>query len=159
EGSITGARGAGQGRVAGPPSARYTGRWTAPAFPPRREDCFMDRYCSLFLVGLLAGTAAAQAPAEDRDPLPVGVPPDEPSGAPTTQLLKPAGQQVTFPGRPVARALLDGGKTMAVVNMKGLVFLDAATGTVRQTLAAPVGLSVVGLAAHGDRLFVSDAKD
>ncbi|HYT94984.1 MAG TPA: bifunctional YncE family protein/alkaline phosphatase family protein, partial [Gemmataceae bacterium] len=49
--------------------------------------------------------------------------------------------------------------TLAVQNKNNLIFLDAAAGTIKQTLASKVGLSVVGLAAEGDRVYTSDAKD
>ena len=54
---------------------------------------------------------------------------------PTNQILQPAGTQVTFPGRPVDLLLIDDGKTLVAKNMKDLVFIDAATGKVEQTLA------------------------
>src|SRR5262249_52896878 len=69
------------------------------------------------------------------------------------------GQQVTFPGRPVDLALTEDGRTLVVKNQRDLVFLDAATDAVRQTLAAPVGFSVVGLVVKGERVYVSDARD
>src|SRR5438046_2804763 len=116
----------------------------------------MDRFCLLLLAGVLAGSPFAQTPVAEGDQLPIGVQPDGRIVVPTNQVLKPAGQQVTFAGRPVALAWFDAGKTLAVMSMKGLIFLDAATGKIRQTLASPVGLSVVGLVAQGDRLFVSD---
>ena len=89
-----------------------------------------------------------QAPADDRNALPVGVQPDGRIVVPTNQVLKPAGEQVTFPGRPVDLALADGGKTLVVKNKNNLVFIDAATGEVEQTLTSPVGFSVVGLAVR-----------
>src|SRR5262249_8114928 len=40
----------------------------------------------------------------------------------------------TFPGRPVDLALADGGRTLVVLNMRDLVFIDVATARVKQTL-------------------------
>jgi YVTN family beta-propeller protein len=104
---------------------------------------------------------------------------------PTNQILDPAGVQVTFPGRPVDLALAEGGATLVVMNMKGLVFIDVAKGKVRQTLDLPgdspapfnpiaamkkpiapdgkghhipPGMSVVGLLVQGDRVYVSDSQ-
>ena len=39
-----------------------------------------------------------------------------------------------------------------------VVIIDAETGTIRQTLASPVGFSVVGLATRGDRVYASDVQ-
>src|SRR5262249_38115241 len=77
---------------------------------------------------------------------------------PTNQILKPAGGQVTFPGRPVDLALSEDGQTLVVKNMRNLVFIDVASGKVKQTLASPVGFSVVGLIVHGDGVYVSDVQ-
>src|SRR5262245_59063686 len=96
---------------------------------------------------------------DDQDKLKVGVQPDGRIVVPTNQILKPAGTQVLFPGRPVALLLLDDGNTLAVQNKTGLVFLDITTGKLRQTLPSKVGLSVTGLTALGGRVYTSDARD
>src|SRR5437773_2724685 len=83
--------------------------------------------------------------ADELERLKVGRQPDGRVVVPTNQVLQPAGAQILFPGRPVDLVLIDGGKTLVVKNLKDLVFLDVATGKVRQTLASPVGFSVVGL--------------
>src|SRR5438046_4050659 len=100
---------------------------------------------------------------DDRDRLTVGVQPDGRIVVPTNQVLKPAGTQVSFPGRPVDLLLVEDGRTLVVKNRNDLVFLDPATGKIKQTLAAPrqgrgqaVGFSVVGLAAVGDRVYAGD---
>ncbi|MCI0461048.1 MAG: SMP-30/gluconolactonase/LRE family protein, partial [Gemmataceae bacterium] len=97
--------------------------------------------------------------ADDRDRLSVGIQPDGRIVVPTNQILKPAGKQVTFPGRPVDLALIEDGRTLVVKNMRGLVFVDLATASIRQTLASSTGFSVVGLAMQGERVYVSDARD
>ncbi|WP_020471760.1 alkaline phosphatase family protein [Zavarzinella formosa] len=104
--------------------------------------------------------------ADERDTLRVGVQPDGRIVVPTNQILQPAGTQVIFPGRPVDLVQIDGGKTLVAKNMKDLVFIDTATGKVRQTLAmtAPKGaksggFSAVGLIAIGDRLIASDTQN
>src|SRR6516162_4602423 len=135
---------------------------------------------SCLLAALLAGAA------EEEERLKVGVQPDGRIVVPTNQVLKPAGTQVTFPGRPVDIALCDGGRTVVAKNIKGLVFIDVATGKVKQTLELPDdpylpfnpvaamkkpiapdgkghhypnGFSVVGLLVDGDRVFVTDSQD
>jgi YVTN family beta-propeller protein len=146
-----------------------------PAFP---------RILLLGVVGLAAGLAvAAQGPEQFK----VGLQPDGRVVVPTNQVLKPAGKQVTFPGRPVDLALTDDGKTLVVKNMKDLVIIDVATAAVKQTLELkgvpplaafdpdavmkrpiapdgkgshyPTGFSVVGLLVRGDRVYASDSKN
>ena len=107
---------------------------------------------------LLCSLALAQ-PADDRDKLTVGLQADGRVIVPTNQVLKPAGTQVVFPGRPVDLLLIDDGKTLVVKNKNNLVFIDAASAKISQTLDAKIGLSVTGLAAHGNRIYTSDVKD
>lgn len=120
----------------------------------RGSVCFL-----LFLV------AISPLCADERDTLRVGVQPDGRIVVPTNQILNPAGKQVTFPGRPVDLAFIDDGKTVVVKNMRDLVFLDAMSGEIKQTLELPklgnarLGFSVVGLAARGDRIYASEAKN
>ena len=100
------------------------------------------------------------AAADEFDRLPVGLQPDGRIVVPTNQILKPAGRQITFPGRPVDLALTPDGKTLVVKNLRNLLFLDAATAKIKQTLASPAkGFSVVGLVVSGDRVYVTDATD
>ncbi|HEX3148935.1 MAG TPA: alkaline phosphatase family protein [Gemmataceae bacterium] len=104
------------------------------------------------------------ASADERDQLKVGLQPDGRIVVPTNQILQPAGKQVTFPGRPVDLLLIDDGKTLVAKNMKNLVFIDAATGDIKQTLALPAtkglagAFSAVGLIAAGDRILASDSQ-
>src|SRR5436189_3166828 len=87
---------------------------------------------SLALIGL-----PLTASADERDKLKVGLQPDGRIVVPTNQILQPAGRQVTFAGRPVDLLLIDGGKLLVAKNMKNLVFIDTATGAIKQTLALP----------------------
>ncbi len=102
--------------------------------------------------------------ADERDQLKVGVQADGRILVPTNQILKPAGKQITFPGRPVDLALADEGKTLVVKNMRSLLFIDVASAEIKQTLALPrkgeprPGFSVVGLLVQGDRIFVTGAQ-
>src|SRR5262249_57357447 len=117
-----------------------------------------------------------------------GVQPDGRIVVPTNQVLRPAGKQVTFPGRPVDLALAEGGKTLVVKNMWDLVFIDVETAKVKQTLDLhpkqgpepvfsiknlltkpispsgkphghyPAGFSVVGILVRGERVYASDSQ-
>src|SRR4051794_7409075 len=96
--------------------------------------------------------------ADERDKLKVGLQPDGRIVVPTNQILRPAGTQVTFAGRPVDLLLIEGGRLLVAKNMRDLVFIDPATGAIRQTLALPAGakglaraFSAVGLVAAGGR--------
>ena len=114
---------------------------------------------------LLVTFALLPAAADDYDQLKVGVQPDGRIVVPTNQILKPAGTQVTVPGRPVDLAFADG-NTLVIKNMKNLVFLDAKEGKVVQTLplseakgaTTKSGFSIVGLLVDGKRVYVSDAQ-
>ncbi len=126
----------------------------------------MDSRClihpGVVLVLLLASTPAlgqSPAPGDDRDQLKVGVQPDGRIVVPTNQILKPAGTQVTFPGRPVDLALAEDGKTLVIKNRSDLIFLDIATGKIKQTLKSPVGFSAAGLLVLGDAVFASDVAN
>jgi YVTN family beta-propeller protein len=108
--------------------------------------------------------ASASVPADERDHLTVGLQPDGRIVVPTNQILQPAGKQVTFPGRPVDLLLIDDGKTLVAKNMKDLVFIDSATGAIKQTLPMSAhkkltgGFSAVGLVAAGDRILVTTSQ-
>jgi YVTN family beta-propeller protein len=116
------------------------------------------------IIGLLVLTALQ---ADEYDNLRVGLQPDGRIVVPTNQILQPAGQQITFPGRPVDLALAEEGRTLVVKNMRDLVFLDVASGRIKQTLALPTtkekkndpGFSVVGLVVEGSRVFASDTQN
>ncbi len=119
---------------------------------------------SCLLAAALAACAAALS-ADDFDRLKVGRQPDGSVVLPTNQLLRPAGKQLTFPGRPVDCALTDGGKTLVVKNLSDLLFIDTAAGRIRQTLALPqvkgkdeASFSVVGLVIDGGRVYATDSE-
>src|SRR5579871_4343736 len=111
------------------------------------------------LLGLLGAACWPISAADEQDTFKVGLQPDGRVVVPTNQILKPAGLQVTFPGRPVDLALTEDGQTLVIKNMRSLVFSEAATGQIRQTLASPVGFSVVGLLVRGNRIYVSDVQN
>jgi YVTN family beta-propeller protein len=134
---------------------------------PDRKSLYITAGKSLYRIKLnIEGFAVfwPQTPggSDELDRLKVGAQPDGRIVVPTNQILKPAGQQITFPGRPVDLAMLVDGKTLVVKNMRDLVFIDLAAGRVKQTLALPdekpsPGFSVVGLVAQGDKIRASDA--
>src|SRR4051794_37656357 len=108
-------------------------------------------------VGLLVSSSLARADEQQR--LKVGRQPDGRIVVPTNQILDPAGRQVLFPGRPVDLTLIDEGRTLVVKNFKDLVFIDASTGEIAQTLASPTGFGVVGLLAREGRIYATDSKN
>jgi hypothetical protein len=126
---------------------------------------------SVTLSGLLTLAAvlltwATLLPADDHERLQVGLQPDGRIVVPTNQILKPAGRQITFPGRPVDLAFAEDGRVLVVKNMSALEFIDLTAGKVNQTLPLPVpkegprpGFGVVGLVAEGERIYVTDAHD
>ena len=117
-------------------------------------------------LGLLFASLPA-AMADEIDQLKVGLQADGRIVVTTNQVIKPAGVQVTFPGRPVDLALAENGKVVVVKNMADLVFIDLATGKVRQTLSLArtsrkkedkASFGVVGLLVDGDKIYVTDAQ-
>jgi YVTN family beta-propeller protein len=103
--------------------------------------------------------------ADEQDRLKVGVQPDGRIVVPTNQIIKPAGRQILFPGRPVDLAFDQDGKVLVVKNMRSLVFIDVASERVFQKLSLPEGgdprpgFSVCGLVVHKNRIYASDAQD
>ncbi len=130
---------------------------------------FFTRFPPFLLVPLIAIVClyaeAAPPEGDDLDKLKVGIQPDGRIVVPTNQILKPAGKQITFPGRPVDLAFAEDGKTLVVKNMRDLVFIDVQRREITQTLASPkqlpssksVGFSVFGLLVKGKRVYVTDA--
>ncbi|MFO0845950.1 MAG: alkaline phosphatase family protein [Gemmataceae bacterium] len=83
---------------------------------------------------------------------------------PTGQLVRPAGESLSFPGPPVDLALAPDGKHLFVKDNRGVVVLDLAAWKVAQQLPFPgdkVGGSMHGLAvrADGKRLYATTAQD
>ncbi len=121
----------------------------------------MRSHLPLSVAAFLLCTLAAAA--DDLDQLKVGLQPDGRIVAPTNQVLRPAGRQVTFPGRPVDLALAEDGTVLVVKNMRDLVFIDLASRTRSSRRwrlpKAASGFSVVGLLVRGDRVYVGEVGD
>lgn len=118
----------------------------------------MNTKLATYLCVVLTVLASSLARAQDIDRLQVGLQPDGRIVVPTNQILSPAGKQVLFPGRPVDLTWLDDGRMVVVKNMKSLVFMDVERAEIVQTLASPVGFSVVGIVTHKGRIYASDVK-
>src|SRR5690349_18708699 len=58
---------------------------------------------------------------------------------PTSQVIDPAGNTVTFPGRPVDLALSPNEKLLAVKNINNIIFFNAGDQSIIQTLPIPRG--------------------
>jgi YVTN family beta-propeller protein len=120
--------------------------------------------CLVAFCGCLQLVAARGGAEDDLDRLPVGIQPDGRIVVPTNQVLRPAGKQIEFPGRPVDLAFADHGRTLVVKNQRDLVFVDAATLRVKQVLELPKkgdprpGFSVVGLLVKGGRVYGTDTQ-
>ncbi|MFM8270930.1 MAG: bifunctional YncE family protein/alkaline phosphatase family protein [Gemmata sp.] len=114
----------------------------------------------------LAGLLPTDGTADEHDKLKVGLQADGRIVVPTNQILKPAGVQVPFAGRPVDLLAIEDGKLIVAKNMRDLVFIDPATGKVVQTLALPAAakglsgaFSAVGLLAHNGRVYATDSQN
>ncbi|HEX7905469.1 MAG TPA: bifunctional YncE family protein/alkaline phosphatase family protein [Chitinophagaceae bacterium] len=81
---------------------------------------------------------------------------------PTSQIIDPAGTTITFPGRPVDLSLSPDETILAVKNMYNLVFFDAATQTIKQTLSIPEdgGNTFTGIAwsDNGNKVWTTDTR-
>ena len=114
----------------------------------------MSRPCFLFLGWFLLSCIWSRPafPADGLSQVKVGLQPDGSIVVPTNQVLTPAGQQITFPGRPVDLALADNGRTLIIKNMVNLLFLDVATGRIQQVLPLPTAPPLADFnpkASHG----------
>ncbi len=118
----------------------------------------------LFAVLAVAAVVPLAHSADEQDTLTVGEQRDGRIVVPTNQILRPAGRQITFPGRPVDVALAEDGNVLVVKSNRSLEFIDLATGRVKQTLtllsigSSKPGFGVVGLLVHGGRVYASDAQ-
>ncbi len=92
----------------------------------------------------------------------IGTQPDGSILVPTNQLLKPAGFQVYFPGRPVDLALIPGKGFVIVKNKNSLELIRLGDRTILQSLPFPrSGASFTGIyySEKNSKIYVSDARD
>jgi len=91
----------------------------------------------------------------------VGPQPDGSILVPTNQLLRPAGFQLLFPGRPVDLALSPDGKWLAVLNKNSLDLIRVLDRTIMQTLPLKGGGSFNGVtfSADGLKIYASQSRD
>lgn len=118
-----------------------------------------------------AFAVALSALSEEPDTTQVGALKDGRILLPTNQVLKPAGTQITFPGRPVDLKFAADGKTLIVKNQGELIFIDVEKAKITSTIPLGKkqigetdtqgkifeGMSVTGLALNDAKIFVSDA--
>ncbi|HYW35809.1 MAG TPA: YncE family protein, partial [Balneolaceae bacterium] len=90
----------------------------------------------------------------------VGPQPDSSILVPSNQLLRPAGEQVYLPGRPVDLTLTPDGKRLLIKNQHSLDLIRIRDRKVLQSLPYPAkGASYTGIlqSSNGKKVFVSDA--
>ena len=80
---------------------------------------------------------------------------------PTNQLLRPAGYQIQFSGRPVDLALSPNGKWLAVLNINSLNLIQVSNRSKIQSLKIKKGGSFNGItfSKDGKKIYVSQARD
>ncbi len=97
---------------------------------------------------------------QPRSDIRVGQLPFGEQSLPTKQIVRPAGAQAQFPGRPVDLALSPDAGTVYVKNLNNLLVLDATSWAVRQTLSYPgngASMHGIAVAADGSRIYVTGA--
>lgn len=108
-------------------------------------------------VALIAGASVLAA---QKEPARVGPQPGGAHMVSTAQMVRPAGDSLSFAGRPVDMALSPDGRTLYVKDNRGVVVVDVETWQTRQELLfARGGSSMVGIAvsADGTSVYVSNA--
>src|SRR5262245_45846662 len=142
------------GRCPGGGFAMCHGQFTMASSPsPGRPLLHQSLLAFAALLALLA-----TAPAPDR----VGRLPGGGTRLPTWQAVRPAGETLTFRGRPVDLALSPDGKTLFAKDNRGLVVVDAVGWKLAQELAFPAGGgSMHGLAvsADGQAVYATTAQE
>jgi len=121
------------------------------------------RFISAFFVLPLVLLFMLNSKAQNNEKnIKVGPQPDGSILVPTNQLLRPAGFQVEFPGRPVDLALIHNKELLVVKNRSSLDIIRIRDRTILQSLPlVKSGSSFTGLCVSEDekKLFVSDAKN
>ena len=91
----------------------------------------------------------------------VGVQEDNTRIVATSQIIDPAGETISFPGRPVDLALNNSGTVLAVKNNTSIIFMNADKHNVIQTLKLPAGgHSFTGITWSSDdqKVWTTDSK-
>lgn len=91
----------------------------------------------------------------------VGKQKDESYIVPTSQIIDPAGNSITFPGRPTDIALNPGETILAVKNLKDIVFFNVLNQTIQQTLNLPEGgntFTGIGWSDNGQKVWTTDTR-
>lgn len=152
-----------------PGPASVTLEWTGPegAFQLQRTTRLREADWQVigeltnrsFIVPL-SGTTAFYRVSQVRPDIAVGMLANGEQSVPTKQILRAAGHQIQFGGRPVDLALSPNGATVYLKNINNLLVVDTATWTLRQTLGYPgAGASLHGIAVskNGARVYVTGA--
>jgi YVTN family beta-propeller protein len=117
------------------------------------------RYLLQTLLAVMLISATVQIQAQS---MKVGPQPDGSILVPSNQLLRPAGFQVYFPGRPVDISLTSNGDLLLVKNIKSLDLLRLSDRTIVQTLPyEKSGASFTGICSSKSNrnIYVSDAAN
>ena len=124
---------------------------------------FRNRFISVIFLMLFTFSGLIISKAQDSSKnIKVGPQPDGSILVPSNQLLRPAGFQVTFPGRPVDIALAIDKTLLVVKNRSSLDVIRIKDRTILQSLSLiKSGNSFTGLyvSNNGRQLFVSDANN
>ena len=115
----------------------------------------------LALVAACGPTLCGSAMADARESVFVGPQPDGSVVVPTHQVLRPAGWQVEFFGRPTNVALHPGGKLVAVKSFHDVMLIEANQGIIRHTVPLRGGATWTGLLWNrdGSTLFVTNTDN
>jgi len=108
----------------------------------------------------LIGTTAFYRVGQIKPDIQVGQLPDGEQAIPTKQILRAAGTQIQFGGRPVDLVLSPDGKFVYIKNINNLLVVEAATWTLLQTASYPgSGASLHGIAMrhNGSHVYVTGA--
>jgi len=153
-------RGVGQGRVI-LAAADFAPLATATGLAkdnPRALLSNLMQYAADAAQGKVALASAVSLP--DRELMQVGRQVDGSVFVPTEQLIRPAGRQVEFPGRPTDLLLLPDGNTLAVADRNHLRLIEVDDGELEQSVASDGGHSYCGLVAtqDGRTIYTTSAK-
>ena len=118
-------------------------------------------YLFLFFSILLIQCGVKTSETSESSNKVIGPQPDGSILVPTNQLLRPAGFQIQFHGRPVDLAISPDGKWMAVLNKNHLELIQVNDRTIFQRLEIKKGGSYNGLAfsEDGKKIYVSQSRN